>query len=162
MGNSKYQQSKLYLNRYCGEEVFPVEAAFWRVEFDALFQRDHLHLSLFMGQLESSQIGENSDNCIIRPHWELYFPLFDIHIEDLKPGVELELPYGYVDFAEDFYALFTYYEKVPSFKNKMWITKVKNDKLLIKISATTDDVEFYDGSRPVAQIHTEVWFSPIK
>lgn len=146
----------LYLSRYCGLESFPIACAVWRIEFDTLFQRDHLHLCLDMGQLDGVSVCDGRVD--IRPHWELYFPIFDVSCDAFSPGLELELPYGYVDHADDYYALFSYYEQIPSFKNKMKIVAIEGDKLCIEIIASTDDVEHYDGTKPLAHINVSAWF----
>ncbi len=149
---------KLDLKRYSGNERFPISLATYEIDFDSIFQRFNLHLNVKLGHLEG--VEKTDQRADITPEWDLHFPLSEIEVHHLDEGLSLEIPYGYIDAVDDYYALFHYFERIPSFKNKMTLVGIDEDKWCIAITGMTDDVEFYDGSKPLASIGVKAWFTP--
>lgn len=159
MDHTESSKDKLYLKRFCGEEIFTVLSATYSIDFDASFHRYNLHLNVKMDKLQG--LDKDDPRFDVKPEWDLHFPLSDIEAHHLVEGLNLEIPYGYVDAVDNYYAIFSYYERIPSFKNSMTLLKVDADKWFIRIVGTTDDVEFYDGTRPLSSIHIEAQFTPL-
>lgn len=158
MDKIDHAQGSLYLKRYSGEEVYPIEQSTYQFDFDSKFHRYNLYLQLRMGKLIGGEIS--NPHAQVTPSWELHFPLIELEMTDIKPGLQLELLYGVLDSVDhDYCALFHFYESIPSFKNKMEIIEQKGDALLIRLKAATDDVEHYDGTKPYASISAEAWFT---
>ena len=52
-----------------------------------------------------------------------------------------------------------YCEHQPTVENKVEVLEVKGNSLLLRITAKTIDVNFYDGSKPMNELEVVAWFS---
>ena len=55
-----------------------------------------------------------------------------------------------------------YWEHQPTLDNKMEILAAEEDRFLIRVTGITEDVNYYDGSKPKSTLQITAWFEKKK
>lgn len=77
-----------------------------------------------------------------------------IPVASLRPGFFLEQPNSEEDVDGNLY----YMEHQPTMNNKMEIIEVEGERLKIRLTGMTEDVNYYDGSKPKNTMELVAWF----
>jgi hypothetical protein len=77
---------------------------------------------------------------------------------DLRIGFKAEIPNGYDKEIDDTITNFYYCEHQQTDNNLIEILKTDGEKLYVRITGETMDVNYYDGSKPNNKIIVETWF----
>jgi hypothetical protein len=148
------QTNSLKLVRFCGEEYFPISKATWFVnkgnEFDELW--------LEIETLAGTVLSEDTKKLNARPNWQLTYITKRMDNSDLIIGFKAEIPNGYDEEIDDTITNFYYCEHQQTDNNLIEILKKDGERLYIRITGETMDVNYYDGSKPNNKIIVETWF----
>jgi hypothetical protein len=150
-------QSELKLSRFCGEELYPITAATWEV-FEDDDEPCELWLEIEAGR--GTQLHDDTNDLDAEPHWELTFVSDSLRPDSLVAGFTAEIPLGEEGEGDDSTALLYYCEHEPTDKNSIEVLAVDGDRLLLRVTGETMDVNFYDGSKPNTKLFVETWFTP--
>ncbi len=146
--------TNLILKRFCGEERYPILNAEWYImEGDGTWDDpDTLCLEMEFG--EGDELHEDTAELQAEPSWEISFPALQLKVEDLQEGLVLEM----ANEEEEEEANFYYSEHQPTYDNRVEVLEVDGDRLLLRVTALTEDVNFYDGTKPKNEIDVTAWF----
>ncbi len=145
----------LTLKRFCGEEKYPIRSAEWYImEGDGTWD-DPYTLCLEMDFGEGVDLHEDTKTLKAEPSWEVSFPALKLSRWKLLPGFTMKLE----NEEEDEEAIFYYCEHQPTICNKVKVLRVWGNSLLLHITAKTEDVNFYDGSKPKNELELTAWFT---
>ncbi len=150
----KNEDKYLTLKRFCGDEKYPVANAEWYImEGDGTWDDpDTLCLEMEFG--EGVELHEDTENLGAEPSWEISFPALSVTETDLQVGFTMEMD----NEDEEEEANFYYCEHQPTYENKVEVLEVDGDCLLLHLVAKTEDVNFYDGSKPKNELDVTAWF----
>lgn len=152
---NKNEGKFLNLIRFCGVEKYPIECAEWYIlEGDGTWD-DPYTLCLEMEFGAGEELHEDTENLGAEPSWEISFPALKLKQKDLQAGYTMEM----ANEDEDVEANFYYCEHQPTVENKVEVLEVKGNSLLLRVTAKTMDVNFYDGSKPMNELEVTAWFS---
>jgi len=143
----------LSLKRFCGEEKYPVESAEWYILKGDGTWDDPCTLCLEMTFAAGEELHEDTIGLDAMPSWEVSFPALELTKKDLQIGFAMNID------NEDEEANFYYCEHQPTTENKVEVLEVKGNDLLLRITAKTMDVNYYDGSKPMNELEVIAWFS---
>lgn len=145
----------LTLTRFCGVEKYPIESArsfMWGGNATRTI-RPSLNLEM---EFETG-FGKQEDTQESKPQfvsWEIAFRAPKLEETDLQPGFVMEFP----NAEEEESAYFYYDEWQPTVDNKVEVLEVKEDRLLLHVTARVKDVVFRDDSKPMTEIDVVAWF----
>ena len=125
------EENVLYLTRFCGMERYPVETATWNI-------------------IEGDGTEDAPDILCL----EINFYSLKIPADSLEPGFCLEQPNQEEDVDGNLY----YMEHQPTMDNKMEVIEVDGKRLKIRLTGLTEDVNYYDGSKPKNTMELVAWF----
>lgn len=148
------EENILYMIRFCGVEKYPLKKAQWYIIDGDGTEDDPAMLCLDTSFDTGSQLHEDTTSLDAEPIWEVEFYSIDIPISDLQPGFCMEQP----NVEEDIYGNLYYGEHQPTIDNHMEILEREGNRLKIRLTAITEDVNFYDGSKPKSVLHFVGWF----
>lgn len=152
---SKNEGKYLMLKRFCGEEKYPVECTEWYIlEGDGTWD-DPYTFCLEMAFATGEELHEDTKELEAEPSWEISFPALKLRKKDLQTGFIMD----FANEDEDEEANFYYCEHQPTIDNKVEVLEVKGNSLLLRVTAKTMDVNFYDGSKPMNELEVIAWFS---
>ena len=146
---------ELKLNRFCGEEIFPVKSAKWSFFYDEYV--DSNNFSLEIEAKEGTVLGKDTKKHKIKPSWEINCYSNDLNRKDIVPGLKVELLEGFDKETDTDITNFYYFEHQTTNDNKIEILESDGNKLLIRLTGKTTDVDF-DGSKPETELSAEIWF----
>ena len=148
------EENVLYLTRFCGKERYPVETATWNIiEGDGTEDApDMLCLEIDFGRGDG--LHEDTAYLEAEPSWEVNFYSLKIPADSLEPGFCLEQPNQEEDVDGNLY----YMEHQPTMDNKMEVIEVDGKRLKIRLTGLTEDVNYYDGSKPKNTMELVAWF----
>lgn len=154
-GEFDLEENILYLTRFCGVEQYPVRTATWNIiEGDGTKDDpDMLCLELTFGI--GNGLHEDTVKLKAEPSWEINFYSVEIPVSSLLPGFCLEQPNQRKDVDGNLY----YTEHQPTTDNRMEIVEVDGTHLKIRLTGITDDVNYYDGSKPQNTMQLVAWFN---
>ncbi|MDU1906273.1 MAG: hypothetical protein E6772_16005 [Dysgonomonas sp.] len=142
----------LKLSRFCGEELFRIKVATW----DILTSESTLPtLSLEIHADEIISQCDDTREFPVKPRWEIMCDIPGLEDSHLQKGFSIEVPEEDNEHNDN---ILYYYEHGVTFNQKVEILDRQDDKLLIKVSGETQDVNFYDGSKPNTKLEAELWF----
>ena len=147
------QHPILKLLRFCGEELYPITKATWQLYKDDV---NELWLEIYAGP--GITLSEDTKSLSGQPSWELTYKADNLDVSSLKAGFRAEIPSGYDESIEDYITNFYYCEHEPTNNNIIEIIAVEGDRLLIRLTGETLDVNYYDGSKPATKLFLETWF----
>lgn len=148
------QEQVLYLDRFCGVETYPIKQATWDlIEGDGT-EDDPDMLCLGMQFAKGSRLHEDTQPLQAEPCWEINFYKDKISLDILQTGFYLEQPNQEEEVDGSFY----YMEHQPTMDNRMEILATDGDRLKIRVSGNTGDVNYYDGSKPKSTMWLIAWF----
>lgn len=148
------EEQILYLSRFCGIETYPVKQAVWElIEGDGT-EEDPDMLCLGMRFARGNHLHEDTRSLRAEPFWEINFYKIKISMNILQIGFDLEQP----NEANEVDATFYYLEHQPTRNNRMEILARDGNRLKIRVSGSTEDVNYYDGSKPENRLQLTAWF----
>ena len=151
------QQPLLKLSRFCGEELHPVINTTWSLYYDE--DLDMNNLCIHLQADEGTILNEDTKYLNATPNWELNYLAPNLNKDDLKVGFNVEIPEGYNEDHGGWITNFYYCEHEGTDNNTIEILESDGDKLLIRLTGETIDVNFYDGSKPTTKLFVETWFT---
>ena len=154
---SELSNQELILDRFCGREIHTITSATWNLYRDDELERMTLCIHLEAGP--GSTLHEDTKELDAEPWWELNLVEEDLSEASLAAGSQWTLPDGYDESRGGSLTNFYYCSHEPSDDNHIEILAVDGDRLLLRLSGETIDVNFYDGSKDTTKIHTETWFT---
>jgi hypothetical protein len=148
------QKNSLKLIRFCGDEYFPIIRATWFInkgnEFDELWFE--------IETTEGTILSEDTKKLNAKPHWQLTYITKKLDRNNLRIGFKAEISNGYNEEIDDTITNFYYCEHQQTDNNLIEILKTDGEKLYVRITGETMDVNYYDGSKPNNKIIVETWF----
>ena len=133
---NKNENNFLILKRFCGNEKYTVKNPEWYI---GKAVEKHGDTAWYEGE----------------PSWEIYFTTLQLTEKDLQPGFSMELE----NEEEEEEAWFLYADRQPTYDNKVEVLDVNGDNLLLHVTAKTQDVNYYDGSKPLNELDVTAWFT---
>lgn len=155
MAKEKNDQHYLRLIRFCGEELYPIESATWQYQEG---DEDGNELWLEINAGPGTQLSDDTKSLNGQPHWELTVRAEKLDLAALKSGFKAEILFGYDEKRGESLTNFYYCEHDPSDNNQLEILEKKGNRILFRISGEVEDVNYYDGSKPMNKILVEAWF----
>ncbi len=146
----------LKLTRFCGEELYPINKATWK-----LFKDEEENMHELWLEIEADYgiiLSEDTKSLNAEPSWELTYRRENLVANDLTVGFRAEIPNGYDDNIDDTVTNFYYCEHEPSDNNVIEILATEGNRLLIRVVGEITDVNYYDGSKPKNKIFVKTWF----
>lgn len=148
--------AELYLDRFCGREIYPITKATWNLYFDDKLGMMNLCLHLECGR--GTILHNEAGNPEAEPWWEVNVIEKDLAINSLVSGTKLSVPLDYDQNRSGHVTNFYYYEHEGSDNNTVEIVAVEEGRLLIEMVGETSDVDYYDGSKPPTRLSVRTWF----
>lgn len=145
----------LYLTRFCGVEQYPVKTAAWYIMKGDGTEDNPGMLCLEVTFGVGNVLHEDIASLKAEPEWKIDFPKLEIPVGSLQPGFCLEQPNEDEDIDGNLY----YVEFQPTMDNMMKIIAVDGDRLKIHLTGVTEDVNYYDGSKPKSTMQLVTWFN---
>ena len=152
--NIVVEENILYMARFRGIEQYPVKTAEWYIIDGDGTEDDPAMLSLDTAFGIGNGLHEDTAELNVEPMWKILFYSVEIPITALQPGFCLEQP----NFEKDVYGDLYYAEHQPTTRNRMEILQAEGTRLKIRLTGTTEDVNFYDGSKPQSTLQLVAWF----
>ncbi len=147
------------LHRFNGDEVFAVSEAKMRyfvgescVTLD--FEVDTEEEPLRVTPPDMEGIGDHPN-----VEWQTCVPTFDP--EDFV-GKSLQIPKGYDDDREEYVSIIYYYEHQKVDNSQINVIARDADAYRVQITGTTEDLNYYDGSKPPTKIVVDANFTLLK
>jgi hypothetical protein len=148
------KENTLFLTRFCGVEQYPVESATCHIVKGDGTEDDPDMLSLEIHFKTGTVLHEDTAGLEAEPSWEINFYAVQFTVSSLKPGLCLEQPNAMEDMDGNFY----YVEHQPTINNQMKIIESDGERLKIHLNGATEDVNYYDGSKPKNTMELVAWF----
>ncbi len=147
-------ENVLYLTRFCGVEQYPIQAAAWHLIAGDGTEDDPDTLCLDITCKAGNSLHEDTAQLEAEPIWSICFQSVHIPVSALQPGFCLEQPNPRGDTDGNLY----YTEHQPTTDNRMEIIEADGARLKIRLNGITQDVNFYDGSKPQNILQLTAWF----
>jgi len=152
------EDATLFLDRFCGREEYPVEAAMWSLYRDEFDYEEVSNLCLRVRAGAGTILHEDTQTLNGRPHWEVNLVQTRLEREALVDGAVFEVPEGYDESLDGHLTNFYYCEHEGSERNRIEVLAADGDRLRIRLTGETVDVNFGDGSKPPTRLSVECWF----
>lgn len=149
------EENILYLTRFCGVEQYPVKTATWYIIEGDGTEDDPDMLCLEVTFNIGTVLHEDTGKLKAEPSWEINFYSVEIPVSLLRPGFCLEQPNHHKDEDGNLY----YTEHQPTTDNRMEIVKIDGTRLKIRLTGITEDVNYYDASKPKNTMKLVAWFN---
>ncbi|WP_029906648.1 hypothetical protein [Prevotella sp. 10(H)] len=158
--SNKENEPVLKLIRFCGDEIYPVISATCHISEDKeeSVYRLHLNIDADYGLVIHNDIEPFES----QPIWDLTYIVDALNESDLQKGLKIEIPIGDDEERVEFLSILHYCEAEQVDNNVIEILDVKDDKLLIRITGETIDVNYLSRSRPKMKLFIETWFECLK
>ena len=142
---------RFILHRFNGDEIFRLQSAVM-----SAYESDGGATIWF--EVESDPVAlQRCEDTVKYAHWpnaEVGIEVAELNADQLV-GREFELPGTKFDDEDSCMALLYYYEHEPLRENKIAILSRLDDRFWIRWTAVTQDINFYDGSKPPARVEIE-------
>jgi hypothetical protein len=148
------QTNSLKLIRFCGDEYFPIVKANWFIKK----ANDAVELWFDIETTEGTTVCEDTKSFKATPFWQLVYIAKKLDKNDLKIGFKVKIPNGWDEDRDDTVTNFYYFEHQETDNNLIEILGTDGEKLYVRITGETQDVDYYDGSKPKNKIIVETWF----
>jgi hypothetical protein len=152
----------MILRRFNGDETYRLESAVFMLlnRYEGEGEGKRLMLEATASS-EGAQRNEDTAAEQAMPNAQVNI---NIAGDDLDPlvGQRFQVPAGYDDDVEDHVATFYYFEHEDLDNNVVEVLAREGAGLRIRWTATTQDVNFYDGSKPAARVEIEAVFVPFQ
>ena len=129
---------KLVLKRFCGEEYYLVDSSSYSIKDNKLL--------ITVNFREGTNLHEDTKELMEEPSLSLSFDLSN----SLEKGIVLNNPDN-----NDTY--FYYCEYIDLSNIRLEILDIKNNQILIKLSAECTDINYYDGSKGNDSLTLTAW-----
>lgn len=145
----------LYMERFCGMEEYPLKDSIWYILKGDGTEYDPDQLYLEMNFEKGRVMHEDTRFLDEEPFWNLVF--YSFQMPDIVPqaGLCMEQP----NERQDVYGNLYYGEHQPTMDNKMEILMIDGDRLKVRLTGVTEDVNYYDGSKPKSTLQITAWFN---
>lgn len=153
------EENVLYMLRFCGMEEYALKSAVWYIIkcdgtaddpdlfcVDMKFERGRV--------LHEDTHNEELPFMDAEPFWDLSFQSAQMPTIIPEVGLCLELP----NERHEVYANLCYWEHQPTLDNRLEILAAQGDRFLIRLTGVTEDVNYYDGSKPKSTLQITAWF----
>jgi hypothetical protein len=150
-------EPQLILDRFCGREVHPITAATWSLYQDD--DADQMTLTVRIEAGAGTGLHADTEQLRAEPWWEINIVEKDLPRSAIREGAKFSIPDGYDDDRGGHLTNFYYCEHESSEANQVEVLAVDGDKILLRVSGETIDVNFYDGSKAPTRLLAEAWFS---
>lgn len=156
-------ENVLYMMRFCGMEEYALKSAVWYIlKGDGTdYDPDLFCLDMKFDQgrvLHDDTHDEEHPFMDAKPSWKLIFQSAQMPTIVPEVGLCLELPNEEHEVEANLY----YWEHQPTLDNKLEILAVQGDRFLIQLTGITEDVNYYDGSKPKSTLQITAWFDKKK
>lgn len=156
-------ENVLYMMRFCGMEEYALKSAVWYIiKGDGTdYDPDSFCLDMKFEQgrvLHDDTHNEELPFMDAEPFWELVFRSPEMPTIVPQVGLCLELPNEKHEVEGNLY----YWEHQPTMDNKLEILAAEGDRFLIRLTGITEDVNYYDGSKPKSTLQITAWFDKKK
>jgi hypothetical protein len=144
------------LQRFNGEEAYAVESATIEHYKD---EEDGVYAVTFRAETGGAPIRTlpDTESLHAHPSAEVTLHLRKLPALALKPGQAFTLPKGYDD--GEYQTNFYYSEHEPMDNNEVTILQRDGLRVRARLTGTTTDVNFYDGSKPDTKVVVEADFT---
>lgn len=143
----------LFLERFCGTEQYLVESATWYVIDGDGTEDDPDMLCIAIEFKHGTNLHDDTKTLNANPSWEINFYSLTPVIDLLKENQTFVQPNETEDIDGNLY----YAAHQPTINNVMQILEVNGNKLKVKLSAETEDINYYDGSKPKNTLQLITW-----
>jgi hypothetical protein len=145
---------ELWIQRFLGSEVYHIKSAEWNLYRDKEDGRMNLWISVVCDR--AIRPFEDTAYTDTIPSWELNSIEEDIV---LREGLNTSIPSGYDESRRGWITSFYAGSHDGSDKNRISVIKCDGDRLFLRLTGLVVDPNFYDDSKPKAQITVETWFA---
>jgi hypothetical protein len=146
----------LILDRFCGRETYPVKKATWNLYLDD--ELGLMNLCLWVEAGQGSILHEDTKDLHAEPSWEVNLLTAELVAAPLVVGSTFIVPYGYEEAHGGYVTNFYYCEHESTESNMIEVLAAEEERLLLRLTGETVDVNFYDGSKPPTKLSVETWF----
>lgn len=145
------------LHRFNGEEVFAVDSA----TIEHYKDEDGLYAVTLRAEACGPPLRSlpDTESLHAEPFAEVTLHLPKPPAAALMPGRMFSLPKGYDERTREYHTNFYYCEHEPMDDNEVVILKRDGLKIRARLTGTTMDVNFYDGSKPATKVAVEADFT---
>ena len=144
----------LTLNRFNGQEQFSISKAI-------IFQYKDENRLMLSFEIETNQSSvktlPDTKEFPAQPSAEFNVSVTNFAWENLA-GKSFVIPHGYDEETEEWLARFYYYEHQYIDQNEIKVIKHDGDKFHVIITGISNDINYYDGSKPRTEIEIDAWF----
>lgn len=143
------------LHRFSGDEVYAVKSA----TITASAEGDAVDLFLYL-DTRAKPIKTLPDTAELdpRPNAEIHITLKKFDVSKLV-GRRFSIPASWDDEKQDHIACLYYCDHGELDKNVVRFLERDGSKFLVHWTATTTDVNYYDGSKPNIKVEIRAWFT---
>ena len=144
------------LHRFNGDEIFNVESA----TIDYYIDEGRSYATTFRADVSIPPIQSLSDTEELRakPFVEITIQLPKVPSLMLQKGRSFSLARGYNDASGEYLTNFYYCEHELMDNIEIVVVARKLDRVQLRITGTTMDVNYYDGSKPATKVEIEAEF----
>ena len=145
------------LHRFNGEEAYPVASATIEQHKDG----DGRYAVTFRAEAHGAPLRTLPDTESLRaePFAEVTLHLPKPPALVLTPGRTFSLPKGYDEASGEYHTNFYYCEHEPMDNNEVAVLERDGLRVRVRLTGTTLDVNFYDGSKPDTKVVVEADFT---
>ena len=145
------------LQRFNGEEAYAVQSATIEHSKD----EDGLYAVTFRAETGGDPVRTlpDTESLHAQPFAEITLHLPKPPALVLTPGRTFSLPKGYDEGAGEYQTNFYYCEHEPMHNNEVAILERDGLRVRARLTGTTTDVNFYDGSKPDTKVLVEADFT---
>ncbi len=147
---------ELLIDRFCGPETYPVKRATWSLYRDD--ELDQMTLTVRVDAGRGTKLHEDTEHLYAEPWWEISVVEKELTRPEISAGSKFSVPNGYDEFRGGHLTNFYYCSHEPSDANHVEVLAIDGDRLLLRLTGETIDVNFYDGSKAPARLFAETWF----
>ncbi len=146
----------LVLERFNGFEIYPIKLAEWNLYKDE--EIGMMNLWIFLSARQAIVQQEDTEDLNAEPHWEINLVEPNLAESSIKPGFTATISESYNESRSGWITNFYYCEHEGTDKNMIEVVAVDGDRVQFRLSGETVDVNYYDGSKPITKLLTDIWF----
>jgi hypothetical protein len=153
LDNDSSSQGRVVLHRFNGDEIYSISSAtLMCVEVDDSID----YWFEFETLPDAIQTVPDTAESRMHPSGSAVVTLKDADLDALV-GRALSIPLGLTDERWD--AHLYYFEHEDLDNNEIRVLARRGDEFHVRWTATTTDINYYDGSKPDTQVEIEGWFA---
>lgn len=147
---------EIWITRFSGREVYRIASARWNL----VEEPDHGWWNLWIEVRCEQAIQQAEDTAELGAHLDWELNLVEKHIDEaeLAPGFRAAIPAGFDESRDGWITNFYYCEHQGTDDNTIAVLAREGDRLRLRITGRVVDLNYYDGSKPKAELLVEAWF----